>query len=435
MRISTSQIYNLGVATIQQRQQDQVKLQQQIASNLRVVTPSDDPIAASRALDIKQSQAVNDQYSANGDSAKSALGLEESALADMTNLLQDVKTLAVNAGNATLNNADRASIATELEGQYQQLLGIANRDDGNGQYLFSGYKGATQPFAETGAGNVTYAGDAGQRLAQIGPSRAIPINDSGQTVFQAIRNGNGTFATAPGAANSGGGVISAGTVSDPSKWNAAANARDFTIKFDVSAATPPVTTYDIVDNVNNVSLLTGAAPAAGPYLRTYVPGNAISLSTQAPPDTNPAPFDYGAALAIDGAPAGGDTFSVKASANQDIFATLQGLITTLRTGTNATPASVASYQNSLNSAMSGLDNTLDKVLTVRAGVGTRLREIDTAQSSSADTSLQYAKSLSGLQDLDYAKAISDLNQQQFYLQAAQQSFIKVTSLNLFSLLP
>ena len=435
MRISTNLIYDLGVATLQQRQQGEVKLQQQLASNQRVVTPADDPIAAASALDLKQTQALNDQYHSNADRAKSALGLEEGALTDMTNLLQDVKTLAVYAGNPVLSNADRASMATELEGRYQELLGIANRGDGNGQYLFSGYQGATQPFAEASPGNVTYAGDAGQRLAQIGPSRTIAINDSGDTVFRAIRNGNGTFTTAAGAANSGGGVISAGTVTDPAKWNAAANARDFTIKFYVNAATPPVTTYDIVDNVNNVSLLTGAAPAAGPYLRAFVPGNAISLSTQAPPDTNPAPFDFGAALAIDNAPADGDTFTVKASANRDIFATLQGLITTLRNGTNAITSSVAGYQNSLDSALSGLDNALDKVLTVRAGVGTRLKEIDSAQSSSEDLSLQYAKTLSGLQDLDYAKAISDLNLQHFYLQAAQQSFLKVTSLNLFSLLP
>ena len=434
MRISTSLVYDLGVATLQQRQQAGVKLQQQIASNQRVVTPADDPIAAASALDVRQSQAVNDQYRSNAERAKSALGLEENALRDLTSLLQDVKTLAVYAGNPTLGNTERAGIATELAGRYQELLGIANRGDGNGQYLFSGYQGATQPFAEAGPGNVAYAGDAGQRFAQIAPARTLAINDSGDTVFQAIRNGNGTFATAPGGANGGSGVISAGTVTDPSKWNAAGNARDFTIRFYVDAATPPVTTYDIVDNVNNVSLLTGAAPAPGPYLRTYAAGSAISLSTQAPPDTNPTPFAYGASLAVENAPADGDTFTVKASVNRDVFATLQGLITTLRSGTNAAPASVARYQNSLNSALSDLDNALDQVLTVRAGVGTRLKEVDTAQASSEDLSLQYANTLSGLTDLDYAKAISDLSLQQAYLQAAQQSFIKVTSLNLFSLL-
>jgi flagellar hook-associated protein 3 FlgL len=435
MRISTNMIYDMGVASMQQSRGNQVKLQDQLSSGQRILTPSDDPVAAASALDVKQSQALNSQLKSNGDSAKSQLGQEDSALADATSLLQDVKTLAVYAGNPTLTNSDRASIATELASRYQELLGIANRGDGNGQFLFSGYQGATQPFSETSPGNVAYAGDAGQRLAQIGTTRTIPVSDSGDAVFRAIKSGNGTFATAAGAAHAGGATIDTGIVTDPSKWNTAANAKDFTIKFDVNnGVTPPVTTYDIIDNVNNVSLLTGAAPGAGPYQRTYVPGGTISLKTQSPPDTNATPFDFGATVAVGGAPASGDTFTVKASTNQDIFSTLHGLITALQTGTNATPASIGAYQNSLNSAMSGLDNALNNVLTVRAQVGARLKEVDTAQNTSDDLGLQYGKTLSGLQDLDYAKAISDLNLQQVYLQAAQQSFLKITSLNLFSLL-
>jgi flagellar hook-associated protein 3 FlgL len=407
-----------------------------LSSGQRILTPSDDPVAAATALDVKQAQALNTQLKSNGDSAKAQLGLEENALADATSLLQDVKTLAVYAGNPTLTNTDRASIATELQSRYQELLGIANRGNGNGQYLFSGYQGATRPFSETSPGNVAYAGDAGARLTQIGSTRTIAVSDSGDAVFRAIKNGNGTFATAPGGGNTGGGTIEAGIVTDPSLWNAAANSKDFTIKFDVNnGVTPPVTTYDIVDNVNNVSLLTGVAPAAaGPYLRTYVPGGTISLKTQSPPDTTATPFDYGATVTVSGAPASGDTFTVKASTNQDMFATLQGLINALQTGTSGTPVSTAAYQNALNAAMPNLDNALNNVLKVRADVGARLKEVDTAQSSSDDLGLQYSQTLSGLQDLDYTKAISDLNQQQVYLQAAQQSFLKITSLNLFSLL-
>jgi flagellar hook-associated protein 3 FlgL len=431
MRISTAMIYDLGVSSLQQRQQDQVRLQQQISSGKRILTPSDDPIAAAAALNVKQSQALNLQYKTNGDTAKSQLSLEESALSDVTTLLQNVRTLAVNAGDPTLTNADRTSIATELDSNYQQLLGIANRGDGNGQFLFSGYQGATQPFGETSPGVVAYSGDAGQRLAQIGPARTIPVNDSGDAVFRAIHNGNGTFAAAAAGANSGTGIIDSTALSDPSKWNTAANAKDFTIRFSTSGG---VTTYDIVDNVNNVSMLTGAAPAAGPYLRTYTPGTAINLATQSPPDTNPAPFDFGATVTISGAPANGDSVSVHSSTNQDMFSTLHNLITALRTGTNANPASNAQYQNTVNSSLNELDNGLNNVLKTRASVGARLKEVDTAQSSADDIDQQYTQTLSGLQDLDYTKAISDLNQQQIYLQAAQQSFLKITKLNLFDLL-
>jgi flagellar hook-associated protein 3 FlgL len=107
----------------------------------------------------------------------------------------------------------------------------------------------------------------------------------------------------------------------------------------------------------------------------------------------------------------------------------------LKSGITASaPVTTAVYQNSLNSAMSGLDNALNNVLRVRADLGARLKEVDTAQGTSDDLSLQYGKTLSGMQDLDYAKAISDLNAQQVYLQAAQQAFLKITSLSLFGML-
>ncbi len=431
MRISTSMMYGLGTAGMQQTQQDLLRLQQQISSGRRVLTPSDDPVAATHALDLKQSQALNNQYYKNGDSAKSQLGLEEVALAHATTLLQDVKTLAVYAGNAALTQADRVTLAVELQGRYDELLAIANRDNGNGQYLFSGYQGATQPFAQTSPGSVAYTGDEGQRLLQIGPSRTVPISDSGAAVFRAIRNGNGVFAAAPGAGNSGGGVISPGTVTHLAAWHAPANPRDFTLKFHVASG---VTTYDIVDNVNNLSLLSGAAPGAGPYLRAYTPGATISLKTQSPPDTNAVAFDFGASVTLDGALADGDTFAVTASVNRDAFATLHDLISALQGGTGSGVATAAAYQNALNASMLGLDHALDKVLTVRAEVGARLKEVDAVQSASEDLSLQYDNRLSALQDLDYAKGISELSLRQTQLEAAQKSFLAITSLSLFKLL-
>jgi flagellar hook-associated protein 3 FlgL len=343
-----------------------------------------------------------------------------------------VRTIAINAGNPTLDNNNLVSLATDLRGRYQELLGIANSTDGNGQYMFSGYKGSTQPFSEISPGNVAYNGDQGQRLIQISPSRQIAVSDAGSDVFMQIKNGNGTFVTAAAASNTGTGVVSPGNVLDPALWNAAANNKNFTIRFDVnSAASPAVTTYDIVDNVSGNSLLTGTpAAAAGPYLRTYTSGSAISLKTQAPPDTTATPFDYGVELDIQGAPADGDTFTVKASTNESIFTTLNNLISALETAN--VPGNRTALTNNLNTALSNLDSGLDRVLTVRASVGARMNENDAVKNTGQDIALQYDQTLSGLQDLDYAKAISDLEQQQVILDAAQKSFLKMQELSLFN---
>lgn len=431
MRISTSMVYAQGVGTIQKQQADVLKTQQQVATGRRILTPSDDPVSSSSVLELTQYMDVNEQNGANASVATAKLQMEETSLTDIGNLIIDVKTLAVNAGNGSLSASDELMLATELEARYQSLIGLSNATDENGQYMFSGYMGSTVPFSETSPGNVAYNGDQGQREVRISARRQVAVSDSGADVFQRIKNGNGIFVTAATAGNAGTGVVSPGNVLDKSLWNGATNNKDFTIKFDVSAAIPSVTTYDIVDNVSGDSLLTGnPAAAAGPYLRTYTSGSTISMKTVAPPDTNATPFDFGTELKIDGAPVTGDTFTVKASTNEDLFKTLSNLINVLKN-----PPAVGvptALQNGLNTAMSNLDNALDNILTVRAGVGARMKEVEAVQGMREDLTIQFQASISRLQDVDYAQAISDLTLQQTHLEAAQKSFVKTQSLTLFN---
>lgn len=437
MRVSTGMIFDAGVSSMQQRQQDTLKTQQQISSGTRILRPADDPVAATAILGLTQAQGIGAQFRLNADSAMESLASSEQALADATRVLQDLKALAVSSGNAALNDDNRRSMAAEATGLYEELLSIANRTDGTGRYLFSGFQDGTQPFVQSAPGTVSYAGDQGRREMQVSASRSISASEPGNSVFMDIREGNGVFATAPATAtpNSGSGVIGPGSVLDAAKWNANGNPRDFSVVFHVDGSvTPAVTTYDVVDNVNNISLLTGAAPAAGPYLRPYTPGAEISLARQAPPDTNPAAFDYGALVAISGAPKSGDSFTIKASSPQDVFSTAHDLAAALTAGSGNNDTSRADYQNRLNAVMSNLDRSLDQVLTVRASTGARMREAEAAKGASESVDLQYAKRLSELRDLDYAKALSDLAQQQFYLEAAQKSFKEISGSVLFNYL-
>lgn len=434
MRVSTTTLFEQGVFNIQRGQSGLLRLQEQIAAGRRVLTPADDPVAAARGLEVSQSKAIAGQFIRNTESATAAIGLTENSLQRYTTLLQDVKTLAVNGGNGALTPRDRDSIASELRERYAELLGIANATDGNGLFLFSGYQGTTRPFTETVPGTVVYNGDQGQREVQVGPSRQIAVSEAGSDVFQRIRTGNGTFQTAAATANTGTGVVDGGFVRDAAAWAAPGNPGSFEVRFfRDDTVVPPVTTYDIVDTVNNVSLTTGAAPAAGPYLRTYQPGAAIVGARQAPPDTNPTAFDFGFELSVEGEPATGDAFTVVPSTEQDIFTTVWNLIRSLETS-ESTPAGNARLSNAINTALTEVDNALDVNLTVRASVGARMKEIDTGRSAAEDLQLQYERTLSQLTDLDFTKAISDLTFQQVGLEAAQKSFLRVQGLSLFNFL-
>jgi flagellar hook-associated protein 3 FlgL len=301
MRISTLTLFETGAARIGDVQSGLSKTQQQISTGRRILTPSDDPVGAARALEVTQSQSLNTQYSVNRQNAKGVLSAVEGTLSSVTSLYQNVKDAIISAGNGVLSDSERGFQATELRGRFNELMGLANAQDGLGNYLFSGFQTDTPAFVQSATG-ATYQGDQGQALVQVDTSRQMAVSHTGQVVFQ------------------GGG--------------------------------------------------------------------------------------------------------------QDVFKTLNDLIGLLQTPV-VTPADKANLTAGLASASSNMNLAMDSVLTARASVGTRLQELDSLDNAGDDRNLQYSQILSTLQDLDYTQALTQLSQQQFTLEAAQKSFMSISSLSLF----
>jgi len=398
MRISSNTLFDSGVAALNQQQARMLHTQQQIASGRRILTASDDPVAAARALDVNQSDTMNTQYASNREAARHSLSIAEGTLQSVTSLLVDVRTATIGAGNGSLSNSERKTIAADFSGRLEELIGLANSTDGVGNYLFSGFQSRTLPFVGTPAG-VGYFGDSGQRLVQVSASRQMASGNSGADIFMRIKNGNGTFDIQAAASNTGSGIVSPGSVSNP----ALLTGNNYSVSFSVTGA---VTTYDITNTTTATVVSSG---------NSYVSGQAII-------------FD-GMQTSIKGAPANGDVFTVASSTNQSVFKTISDLINAL----NA-PVAGANLSNSLLRGINNLDNALSNVLNTRASLGLRLNEIDSLQLAGEDLGLQFKQTLSQLQDVDYNKAISDLTQQQMTLQAAQQSFAKVAGLSMFDYL-
>lgn len=413
MRIATNTLFNISRSGLQKHTADQARLQEQLSTGRKILTPSDDPISSARILGISQTVSITAQYTVNSQTADSALSTTEATLAQIVGVIQDIQTLAVNAGNATQTAAEKKMLDSELQGRYKELLGLANGTDGNGIYLFSGFQGDIKPFTENSLGNVSYNGDEGVRKVQISSGRQIPISENGDEIFRAIKNGNGTFVTAAGSTNTGSGVVSTGEVTSVSAWNNnAPSPRDFSIQF------TGANTYDIYMNGAATPIVSGA---------TYTPGGTIALKNPGPPVV-----DYGVQFSIEGAPAAGDTFTLNPSTNRDMFATLGDFSNALNAyTTDSTGTGQAAFQNRLNGVMKGLDNALSQVLKVQASIGARMSETESVQDTNEDLQLQYTKTISGMADLDYAAAISDFSMNQMLLEATRSSFAKVQDLSLF----
>jgi len=368
--------------------------QNQVSSGLAFTTPSQNPIAAGTVSNYNQVLAQSKQYTANGNSAQTGLQTEDTALTQLQNQLQSLRSLALEANSGTQTGEDLSAIGAQATQIQNTLLTIANTQDGNGQYIFSGFATQTQPFSLTATG-AAYAGDQGQQHVQIAAGQTVAAGDNGDVVFNQIKTGNGVFTTAANAGNTGSGVIGATTV------NGAAGYTGGTFSINFTAAN----TYN-VENAASVVVGTG----------TYTPGQTITYG--------------GAQIALSGQPAVGDSFDVAASGNQSLFTTVQNLVTALQAG-----ASSASSKTALNNAIAGTLNNLDQAIsqtsTVQANVGGRLNTITTQQSQATSQQTQLQQSISSLQSLDYASAITSLDSQNTTLSAAMQAYTLTQGLTLF----
>ena len=124
MRVSSTTIFENGVNSMLARQQELNKTQQHVATGRRVLAPSDDPVASAQALDLTEAKGINKQHALNAGAVKARLALEETSLQAITQLLHDVRTRVVQAGDGALSAADLRSIAAEIDARYDELLAM-----------------------------------------------------------------------------------------------------------------------------------------------------------------------------------------------------------------------------------------------------------------------------------------------------------------------
>ncbi len=418
MRISTIQAFNNGVAGIQRNYANATRTHEQISTRNRILTPADDPVASVRLLQLEQQQNVLTQHKDNLTAAKNSLAQEEVTRNSVNTVLQRVRELAVQAGNGALSQNDRQSIAAELGEREDELFGLMNTRNARGEYLFAGFQGKTQPFVRQADGSYTYEGDEGQRKLQIASSLNVPISDNGKKTFENVINAGRLQLTPPAPPF---------TATPGSTLQVSAPLVQDEVAF--SGATPfPAggveVVFGVVPNQNNYAIYglprtVGDAP---------LPDGSGSL------DADPAKADKlvfrGVTLQFSGVPVGGETVQLKvdpAQQKRGILDTIAQLKASLEG-----PASGFKIGDAVAVAITNLDHGMTTVDSVRGEIGARLNVVETSQTDNDDVSLVNKGVQADLRELDYAEALSRLAFQSIILEASQQSYVKISSLNLFN---
>ncbi|WJY16644.1 flagellar hook-associated protein FlgL [Pectobacteriaceae bacterium CE90] len=185
MRLSTSMIYQQNMQGITDGLSAWQKTGNQLATNKRVINPSDDPVAASQAVMVRQAQSQNQQYTLARTFAKQNMQLESSIL-DSVNTAITSASSEVISGGGVKSDDDRNSVALTLQALKDQLLNLANTTDGNGNYIFGGYKTDSKPFVTDASGTVSYAGGTQPISQQVDASRSMNVSHTGNQVFSGV---------------------------------------------------------------------------------------------------------------------------------------------------------------------------------------------------------------------------------------------------------
>jgi flagellar hook-associated protein 3 FlgL len=410
MRLSTLQSFNKGLNSILDNQSQVNKTQQQVSTGRRVLTPADDPIAATKILQLQQDQALRDQFGKNMTGAQGRLSLEEAQLSGITDNLTRLKELTVKAGDGSQTITDRQAIASEIRQLLGSTVDLMNSKDAGGEYLFGGFKGGTEPFQKNESGRYDYAGDEGQRFLSIASSTTVATGDNGKNLFVDVKAADNSFTTVVSPLNQGTAIVNPGFIVDEEAY-AEFYPEDLVITFNADTAiTPPGSNYTI-RQASDGRVVEGMEGIG------YSEGTEIIVA--------------GIAMKISGAPEPGDEFIANSSEKQSITDTIYRLMDGLN-NLEDNPDDSATLNNLLADTLNNLDFAQSSISQVRSEVGARLNVIENTESLAADVDIVSKTVLSKLSDVDFAEAVSRLSLQSFLLEAAQQSYAKIQTLSLFN---
>lgn len=406
MRLSSQQINQRGSQEMQRIAQEVSRTQEQIASGRRVVRASDDPVGAAKIVTLRRELAAREIFISNADVIENKLAEEENILAQVIEVVQRVQELVIQAGSGALTTSDRQFIAAEIDARRTELTELMNARGADGKYLFAGGKGDTQPFVVDGR-DVRYDGDESQRKLQVDAGLFVPFSDSGKALFMNIPASEPTFQVQAHPQNGAKDVdIHALRVVDAEALAEFA-PEDLVIEFQPlgSGGEANYTVRRLSDN--------------------HLVGQANTLFSAG------VPFEIeGMQLSIDGRPEAGDRFVVRTTQTVSILEAVGNVASDLkRVDQASTPEA---FQAMIDRTIADLNSAQNGILQARSEIGARMNTVSATRDFHAEQNLSTEALISSVRDLDYAEAVSRLSFQSFVLEAAQQSFIRISRLSLFN---
>jgi flagellar hook-associated protein 3 FlgL len=402
MRVPTVTQFRDQIELLSQQYEDIATLQAQADSGQKLQNSSDDPVLALQIKSVSDYITSLQAYSSNSILAQNRSKLFETSTQTVVDVMSKVTELTKAAQNDTLSDADRQDIAAQLQGCLNQLAAAANSQDGNGNYIYSGYNTGSPAYTEQN-GSYQYFGTMDAITINIGPNVSTPYSESGYNVFGNIPTGNGYFTVSAASTNTGNASTSAGNIVNTSSYV----PDTYTVSFVTNSAGQLAYQVTGASSGQVMPPPPATSPADAP---AYVPASDVNFN--------------GVNLNFTGAPKAGDSFQVAPSQPQNVFNSLQGLINNLQTPI-VTDTDRAQFHQAITESSESLSQAATHFIGYLSTIGTREVTIDTQSNSNEKIITNQKVILGKLADADSAEVISSLTEELSSLQTTQQIYLKI----------
>ena len=424
MKVSTKLFNQQQLKNFSSLNEEIQKTQNKISTGKNILLASDDPTGSVQLSGLQVILGRINQYNRNIESSNERLTLLDKNLQNINTIMVRAQELIIQASSDVLGPSDRESLALEIDEMKQEILSIANAQDSNGSFLFSGYKTSTLPFVKNNDGLVNYNGDRGVSSLSISESNVMQTTLDGGSVFENVIDNNqmsfslfelledvsASIRTAAAGVN---GVKSIAQAElsiynqNPGEWSFDLTGSDGTqnIKVEIVGDNPT----EIVDKINLYVVDTGVTAS----LKSD--GKTILLS-----DSKNGPLEI-KNLSVFGVDRAEKTpKSYIEVSTKDAIGNFLAKNQTLYDD-NQRPAK---QLDKIVNAQSHISNN-------RGIVGARVNSLQRQSELLIERQNAVEKDVSDLSDADLSNLVTNLQSMMTSMQASQQAFVKVSQLNLF----
>lgn len=198
MRISSNMAYNDFLRNLTIDDNSMQKTMEQLTSGHTVSRSSDNPLIASKIMDLNATINQNDNYDSTINDAVSWSNTQDSAISSASTALSRIRTLIQSATNATSGAQEIQADKDEIQSNFKTIVNALNTQF-DGRYLFSGDKTTTPPFStvENADGDITgitYSGSDIDQVREIAQGVQVNLVTNGQNMVTSQGVSLGNFA-------------------------------------------------------------------------------------------------------------------------------------------------------------------------------------------------------------------------------------------------